>query len=251
MKTRPHTLTRKGCLAMIVLAAMALSCRTTEPPPEPVETVEGPNEFQPLSYVSTLDAAAGKYPDLYLPSSCAVWVDANVTKMKSAEQAKAGMAPSPLLERDAQVILEDYLVIECHVESAFADTSIAYDAVRFHRVDIYLELPDGQRMKPIQVIIDSDMEEEQQGALRLFRRANIVVFPKTNLLTGRPLIPKGTPAVRLVLEAYDSTFHFEWPCLNPDLEPKWKPAAEETQRILKLGFTELYTRIRRLAHRFD
>lgn len=234
-----------------LLVGLLAACRTTPPTETPSEPPEQPPAFQPAGFVATIQAKDGAYPTLFAPTSYAVWVEPEVAELKKQKEADAGSAPDALLERDASRIQRDFLVFECHVESVFGDMSIGYDAVRFRGVEVYLLIPGLGKVNPLQILIDPSVEEEQEGALKRFRRTNIIIFPRKDLLLGKPTIPPNSPSVELVLEAQNSTFCFEWPSAMPPRTPAWKPVAEEAARLVKIGFTELYTRLRRLAHMFD
>jgi hypothetical protein len=213
-----------------------------------------PRGYQPLSYVSPIHLEEGDYPDLFSAESTSVWVDGDVAEMKYENEAAKGEAPSARLVSQAQAISREYFVFECHIESMFRDTSIAYDVVGFRGIDLHLETPNGTKVKPIQTIIGTPVQEEQVGALKLFRRTNIVVFPRQDLWTGGDTVAAGSRSVRLVLSGHSCVFYFEWPELAPatmDSEWSWKPSENETYQALKVSFSELYGRLRRLAHTFD
>lgn len=240
----------------LVLCVVGAACQTTPTaPPEPEEPVlPPPRGYQPMTYVSPIHWEDGGYSDLFGAESYAVWVDSDVAEMKYQEEAGEGDAPSPYLVAEARTISRDFFVFECHIESVFSDTSIAYDVVGFRGIDVHLETPDGKEIRPIQTIVGTPVEEEQRGALKLFRRTNIVVFPREDLWTGGDTVAIGSRAVRLVLTGHNSVFYFEWPELPQGSTEgvwSWKPSENERLQSLKVSFSELYGRLRRLAHTFD
>jgi len=242
-----------GCLLLCIVGA---ACQTTpKAPPETGEALPAmPRGYQPMSYVSSIQLAEGEYADLFSAGSFAVWVGDDVADMKYQKEAQEGAAPSERLVAQAREIRGDYFVFECHIESVFRDTSIAYDVVGFRGIDLCLETPGGNRIQPVQVIIGTPVEEEQRGALKLFRRTNIVVFPRQDLWTGGETLAVGSRSVRLVLSGHSSVFNFEWPELpQATMESgwKWKPSENETLQSLKVSFSDLYGRLRRLSHTFD
>ncbi len=242
-----------GCLLLCIVGA---ACQTTStPPPETLEPVPPmPRGYQPISYVSPIHWEAGEYPDLFSAESSAVWVDGDVAEMKYQKEAETGEAPPARLVAQAQAVSRDFFVFECHIESVFRDTSIAYDVVGFRGIDVHLETPGGKEVKPIQTIIGTPVEEEQRGALKLFRRTNIIVFPRQDLWIGGDTVAIGSGSVRLVLSGHSSVFYFEWPELpqaSADTGWRWKPSENETVQALKVSFSDLYGRVRRLAHTFD
>jgi hypothetical protein len=113
-------------------------------------------------------------------------------------------------------------------------------------------MPGGKRVAPIQSRGFGPVKEEQAGALKLFRRTTVIIFPKDNLILGAPSVSAAAPAVRLVLEGAGAKCYFEWPCA-PQAEGGGirMPTPEEAQYVARLGYYELFTEIRRLAHVFD
>lgn len=243
--------------AWVVLAvAMAAltACHTTpEPsleadaPPEPAP----PAQFEPTSYVAPIQQGEGRYPNLYAPTSFAVWVGPEVTAFKREQAQASGQTVEPWIDNAATIIPENYVVVECHVASAFPDSSIAYDVVGFRGMDLYLEFPDGRRVKPIQVLIDTHARESSQGTLKSFSRINLLVFPRRDLLLGESTLPAEAPSARLVIAGVGSRFHFDWPGMGAPRTSSWIPAAQEAAQAVQLGFRDLFGRLQRLAHIFD
>ncbi|MGI6461682.1 MAG: hypothetical protein ACOX5J_16610 [Candidatus Hydrogenedentales bacterium] len=246
---------RLGILCAL-LCVVGAACQTTRSAPPDVEAplLSAPRGYQPMSYLSTIQMNEGEYPDLFSAESSAVWVDNDVTEMKYARERETGKAPPTGLVAAARAVNRDFFVFECHIESLFRDMSIAYDVVGFRGIDVHLETPDGKQIEPIQIIIGTPVEEEQRGTLKQFRRINIAVFPRTDLWTGGDTVAVGSGAVRLVLSGHGSTFCFEWPELpqaSTDAGPSWNPSENEMLQAVKVSFSDLYGRLRRLAHTFD
>lgn len=244
---------RNLCLFLCIVGA---ACQTTPtaPPDTEAPILPAPRGYQPMSYVSPIQLEEGDYADLFSAESSAVWVDNDVTEMKYAREREAGNTPPEGLVAAARAINRDFFVFECHIESVFRDTSIAYDVVGFRGIDVHLETPDGKQIDPIQIIIGTPVEEEQRGTLKLFRRTNIVVFPRQDLWTGGDTVAVGSGAVRLVLAGHGSAVCFEWPELpqaSAETGWSWKPSENETVQVVKVSFSNLYGRLRRLAHTFD
>jgi hypothetical protein len=233
-----------------MLLCVLSACKTT-PPPAPVPQAEAPAaQFEPLAYTAQIQRGEGKYADLYAPTSYAVWVGPEVTAMKRDAAAQEGQQIEPWLDRAAQVLPANYVVIECHVDSAFRDSSLAYDAVSFRNMDTYLELPDGHRVAPIQVLIDPHAREISQGTLKAYSRVNLLVFTRENVLVGTPALPSSMPGVRLVVKGVDTTFHFDWQGLGGQRTTPWANAQQAAQAV-QLGFKDFYGRLQTLAHIFD
>ena len=80
------------------------------------------------------------------------------------------------------------------------------------------------------------------------------MFPRQDLWIGGDTVAIGSGSVRLVLSGHSSVFYFEWPELpqaSADTGWRWKPSENETVQALKVSFSDLYGRVRRLAHTFD
>jgi len=224
-------------------------CQTTTPEPKEVrpETVSpGSTEFSPLSPISTIAFESGKYADLFSPESYAVWVNSSVVEQKKSHDAEQGIPLDPWLAEDAGNIVQQFVVIELHIESVFADTSIAYDIVGLRGVSAFLEDSEGKRIDPIQRIIGTPVEEEQRGTLKAFRRTNVLVFPRQDVWTGSPVINAAMPTVKLVLESHDSRFNFTWNDVRQMSTPAAGTSPMDKLKIIKVGFGEMFEHLRRL-----
>ncbi|MBI5095930.1 MAG: hypothetical protein HZB26_26285 [Candidatus Hydrogenedentes bacterium] len=245
-----NTAVRIVCV-MLVVAALT-SCKTgkSKPVETPEETAAG---FQPGAFLTPIRHEQGRYADLYSPNSFALWIGPEVLQFKQEMAKEAGETADPKMDADAQRIAQDFLVLECHIESAFSDSSIAYDVVGFRGMDdVYLLLPGGKKVHPQQTVIGPRAEEEGKGALKVFRRTNLLVFPRHDLWSGGATLDPTAPSVKLVLEGYASHFYFEWPAApGSPVAQKWSPAAEDAKRAVIMGYTQFMSSVRRLAHMFD
>lgn len=242
---------RRWHLGGVLCALLGLSACTTTREVVTQAVTPPPAQFEPLTYVAQVQQDDGRYANLFAPTSFAVWVGPEVSEFKRTMAAQSGQPIEPWLENVAAVVPSNYIVIECHVESAFADASVAYDAVALRGMEAYLELPDGRIVKPIQQIIDARARETAQGTLKSFGRTNLLVFARKDLLLGQPTVPASAPEARLVLDGFDSRFHFNWEGLGGPRPSPWVPAAQEAGRAAQLGYNELYDRLKALAHIFD
>jgi len=94
---------------------------------------------------------------------------------------------------------------------------------------------------------------EPREALKLYRRTNLLLFPKNDLWLGEPTLDPEARVVTLTLRGYDTEFHFEWPAVAVPQGPEktWYPTdKEDAARLLKLGFTELFEKLRALTTHF-
>jgi len=181
--------------------------------------------FTPVAAKASIQWVAGRYPNLFSPSSYAVW-------------------PVATGEGEAAPAAAMYLDIACHIASEFADTSIAYDVVGLRGVDVYLITPDGAQVRPIQIQRGTELIEEARGALRYFARTNRLLFPLRALELRVP--PGGPPSARLVLEAHGAVYQFEWPANlagMPPAPPPKRPTADAAR--------EAWGTAREVMHTFD
>jgi hypothetical protein len=239
-------------LAVMMAMATLVSCQTSKSK-TPAKADEAAAGFQPAAFMAPVRHEQGRYADLYSPNSFALWIGPEVLQFKQDMAKEAGEAPDPKMDADAQRIAQDFLVLECHVESAFADSSIAYDVVGFRGMDeVYLLLPGGRKVRPEQTVIGPRAEQESKGALKVFRRTNLLVFPRRDLWSGGATLDPTAPSVKLVLDGYASHFYFEWPSVPGNAAPqKWSPAAEDAKKAVILGYKQFMDSVRRLAHLFD
>lgn len=235
-----------------VLALMA-GCQTQGPTTQDATDALDTGPFRPESNISQMYLDKGRYPNLYSPTSYAVWVDRNVAAAKLLKDQQQGIRVSSSLASDAEFIEMNYIVVECRLESIFPDASIAYDVIGMRNIDTYLITKDGVRIRPIQTILGSHADEEPRGALRHYGRTNVLVFPKTDVITGRTMLEQDVPGVRLVIDGFNSTYYFEW-IAAPRFDAEGNPIPPQAQRpgsAGKLGFSALYSKLQVLAHKFQ
>lgn len=238
-------------LLAVCLLPLSPGCQRTkigDPELDPARTTV---PFQPTNFLARVRAADGPYPNLYAGDSYALWVGPEVTAQRRSEAEAAGQAVSPESDLVAPIIEERFVVLECHLISMFADMSIGYDVVGLRNVEVYLENADGRRVDPVGVFVGGELQESQQGAIRLFRRACLVVFPREALVVTVPVHPGIIPSTRLVLAALDTRFYFEWmPVLRaedmgiPLRDRAWVQAG-------KLGYNQFFDTLRRVSHTLD
>ncbi|GMU92233.1 MAG: hypothetical protein AMXMBFR4_12910 [Candidatus Hydrogenedentota bacterium] len=233
-------------LLCVVLPACQTPQRPAPPPPLAAHT-----QFEPAWYITTVQHSEGRYPDLFGAGSRAIWVEPEVARIKKEASGSPQTLPEPGIDEDALAVTAAYIVIECQLESQFGDMSIAYDAVRLRGIDVYMEMPDGRKISPIQLRSFGPVEEEAIDALKRFRRTTVAIFPRQDLITRMPVFAADSPSMRLVLAGHDSRFFFEWPSMPAGQTGPRMPTSEEAQYMAKLGYYELFTGIRRLAHIFD
>ena len=142
-------MSQRVLLTVCVFTFALTGCQTPQkpaPPPPPAAQ----ELFEPAWYMATVQTSAGRYPDLFSGTCRAIWVDGAVAEMKKAASSAVGQ-PDPGIDADAKAVTSAYIVIECQLESQFGDMSVAYDAIRLRGIDIYLETPEGVKIRPIQM----------------------------------------------------------------------------------------------------
>jgi hypothetical protein len=115
---------------------------------------------------------------------------------------------------------------------------------------VYLATPDGRVTRPVQTVMAGPARETAEGALKRFERVNLVVFPKKDLTTGVATIDSASPAARLLIDAVQTKFYFEWAGPMASAPPA-APTLEDRLRAVKLGFNECYRKLAEKAHMFD
>lgn len=248
---RRGTIAGRLRLGATAATLFAFGCNTTPQPDTAVLPPPGPVTFVPGATVANLQVEEARYPNLFAPESYAVWVTSAVASMKRAADEQAGIADMPPgLAETAALTLDNFYVFEVHLTSIFPDASIAYDVVGLRNLDMFLATPDGRNVYPVQRIMDTQLDEEMVGALRKYERTNILVFPKRDLFINQPVIGEGAPGVRLVVQGFNSTFYFEFPSAIEPAPENTRFADSQAVQAVKLGFNELFTRLRALESHF-
>jgi len=208
--------------------------------------------FEPAVSLAKLHVEKGDYPSLFSSDSYALWGGPDLTQQRRRDSEQAGEAIDEAADALAPQLDANFLVFECHLESMFEDMAIGYDVVRLRLIEVYLQTPDGRRVTPAQIIVGSQREESQHGALKAFKRTNLVVFPRADVGLNIPARPRGNATARLVFEGYNSVFYFEWFPRLPGKVPAPDPlTAQEAARARKMGYNEFYRRAGEALHRFD
>ena len=246
-----------GGLAGFALLLWSLpACNTTDTPEPSTDFMLAPvTAFVPAAAVSPVHVGESRYPTLFSPDSYAVWVTPEVAAAKRHEEMAAGGTITPALESTASAVDEHFYVFECHVASAFPQASIGYDVVGLRNIEVYLLSPDGNKVRPAQSILGSHADETQvpNSAIKHFKRTNILVFPKRDIILNQPTIVPGAEGVRLVFEGFNSVFYFEWVAApdSPSADPTFADKAAAAYASTKLTFTEIFASLREAAHMFD
>jgi hypothetical protein len=206
------------------------------PPGRPVRGEPAPELFTPSSYIARPTVGLGsKYRDLLSPDSYCIWFTDEVAELKQESATEEGevSADSEELLAIARTLNEKYIILEFHLVSAFSDSSIAYDITSFRHAEVFLLDGAGNKYEPLQVIVGT-LEKGQKGALMVFRRVNLLVFPKHDLLTGQPVIASSVGEVSLVLSGYNTTYFLMWGDVNNATRPVKTQRSLESVRTMTL-----------------
>lgn len=237
---------RAGALvSALAVAILTLSACQTRGPGEETDASASPPRvpFTPQQTRSPLYAQEGLYPNLFMGTSYAQWIRPG-DEMATTDGDNA-------LDSTAASMSRDYVVVKCYLESKFADMSIAYDVIGLRGLYVYLLLPDGTRVPPAQRILGQKLMEESRAALRVFGRANLLVFPRKPGALQVPAVNGAASEVRIVLEGYESKFYFAWSPVLPPVEQKVSLMKRPGVRRARAGLHRMHERFLETSHKFD
>lgn len=264
----------------LALSAMALlgmlivfpGCQTNGTEAEPYP--KGPSRifFQPRVYEVPIQADAGSYPNLFTGASMAVW---DPEAARAAEQRRMMARSAVAVDSASPTASEDEMALEatmdadmeavparavprsgpleivCTLESVFPDRSIAYDAVGLRGMDVFLELPDGSEVLPVQRTLDPNLSETPEGALRRYSRKLTLHFPSRNFMVENPAATPVAKGIRLVLTGLNSTFYFEWHAV-PDTTAKLEAREDyQVRETVSKGYRTVKNKAKDVSHTFD
>jgi hypothetical protein len=237
-----------GVFAALTLAVLLAGCQTTgQGEDEEIPRLEAGTviPFTPQAHTVPLNLVEGSYPSLFSGTSFATWVTPAMGMAGEADDA------APVVDSATASMAQSFVVIECHLATTFADMSIAYDMVGMRGVNVYLEMPDGQQVQPSQIIVGSDLDESQRGALKAYGRTNTLLFPnRQGSITVTHELAQNR-AVRLVLTGHDTTFAFAWQGVLPGTPPP--PPLMQRQGVQRFrdGYKAFFDKMRGVSHTFD
>ena len=203
------------------------------------------NEFFPETYVTGVKRIKGQSVELFAPECFAIWLGPDVAAFRRTKAADSGTKIDPTFENAISRIVENYIVIECHMISAFPDASIAYDAVKLRGITPYLGAAEGKHIAPLQMIMTTPIHESQEGALKRFERLVYLVFPKQITQTQQMVIAPKAPSAALFLDGFGTSYCFEWASSMP-APPSPNPTLDASKRMLQKGYTDGYAALVRV-----
>lgn len=233
-----------GAVLALALAAGCQSLPESEGAVAP--SAEGAVVWEPARHVASATFASGAHDDLYDPETFAVWADARLAEEKRRADQAVGLPVDPTLEADAAAIVRDFIVIELHLASGFGDMASAVENVDLRGMQAFLEWPDGRRMAPIQRVFATSLGEEEADGSPLYWRTILLVFPARDLWLGRPLVDPDADSAVLALEGRGSRYTFAWSGKGA-AESQADAAGSDDKRRTRVGYTELFTAVRRAA----
>lgn len=274
----------RSATALLAVLICASGCQTRRPvEPTTAEKVPAgaPIVFHPAVAQVPINMESGRYPTLFAGGTRATWIEAGsmaADAMTPAAPANAQgttpkasvdamnredaavmsdaivVAPKPEMSSmadDVRMYSAGFNVVVVDAESAFTDTSIAYDVVGFRGIHAYLQLPNGAQLTPVQIIVGSDLEQQAMGALRKYHRRNLLLFPKEPISVATPMAGTQAPGLRLVLEGNGCLFYFEWPALLPGMIGPPKFTEREGVKKIEAGYEVGRKKERGILHKFD
>ncbi|HOV59727.1 MAG TPA: hypothetical protein PK349_01530 [Candidatus Hydrogenedentes bacterium] len=234
---------RRVVMVLVMGALVFSGCGTLRARPSTGdETVISPGTrvpFSPVQAGAPLQWESGPYPALFSPESWVAWA------------GPESDAPSPEWAAALTLPGDRFAVLECRLKSGFADQSIAYDAVGLRGVDVWLETPDGRQVFPVQVIRDGRLDEQFDGALRVFTRRCLLVFPREELYF---VVDRETAAVqemRLCLRVAQTVFSCRWPAQTPLVNTPLSIHEHPATQAVREELRRVWDKSKEVSHQFD
>lgn len=258
---------RIAAICALSLMFMGLNgCQTTDSSEGMTLPPSAQIAFVPRVRRVAVQAAEGRYPNLFTSASYAVWGNEPMeTTPSSAPMADAGSGGDTVsteakmdVQMDSVPVPPDVvaarasgLTIQCHLESEFPDRSIAYDAVGLRGMTITLKLPDGRELQPAQKTLGADLEESPVGALRRYGRKLTLYFSDGQFMVENPAINPKAPGVRLVINGVESQFYFEWPATPDFLATPAPRLDQQAAEFTRKNFKKARAAVSRTSHNLD
>ena len=164
---------------------------------------------------------------------------------------EAGEATDSKMDADAQRIAQDFLVLECHVESSFSDASIAYDVVGFRGMGRGLSAPARRAQGTARA--GGYRPPRRRGHQR--RPQGIPPHQPACLSAPRSVVwwrnarsrgPGGQTRARWVCVALLLRVAGDPRKRGP--AKRWSPAMEDAKKAVIMGYKQFMDAVRRLAH---
>ncbi|MCX8064069.1 MAG: hypothetical protein N3G21_02735 [Candidatus Hydrogenedentes bacterium] len=200
------------------------SCSTTkEGKKEKVKAGEY-MQFTPEPTKVNIQCFGGRYPQIFNPESEAEWITTSSNGM---------------------------VTIKLVLDSNFPDMSIAYDSVRLRNFDINLLVNENTQFKPVQIIVDKELKETQEGTLIRFRRNIELFFP---ILASQIMVPKEgleNTSVSLLIRGYDTSFGFIWKPKAIEVETPISMKIGEGKKCISEKIRKTHKSVLSWTHTFD
>lgn len=215
--------------ACIYLLISEISCKTSADKKDKGEIVSAGEliPFVPENPISNIQCLRGPYPKIFNPESQAKWINTDTSSLSQG------------------------VTIEMILDSSFQDMSIAYDSVSLRGFNVYMLLNENTEIHPTQIIVDKNLEENQHGTLRRFKRKVTLVFPYN---AKEILVPKeGLQNVKiyLLLNGFDTLFCFSWRPQQVSVEVPLSMKLKDSKENLKKKQKSLHKKVLNWTHTFD
>lgn len=236
--------TRLTLSFLVITMALGFSaCQTRSHTEDGTPIVRTPTmevPFFPQTTNSRLSFVSGNYPLLFSGGSEARWF---------RSEGEADIALPPELPAG---VTNRFHVIQLTLESNFADMSIAYDAVGLRGMQTYLLTRSGVRIAPAQIVMSPNLTETPQGALRVFRRNNYLLFPKEAVVVEAPVGSPGQGVqIQLRVEGLSSIFAATFAGRMPGVAYEPTFSDREGVQKIKSGTRATKDKLQEWSHTFD
>ncbi len=200
------------------------SCTTTKNKKEEKIRAGEYIQFVPESQIVPIQCLGGRYPQIF----------------NSESQAEWSISP-----------INDTVNIKIILDSSFPDMSIAYDSVRLRNFEIQLVLNEQTQFQPVQIIVDKNLVETQEGTIRRFKRNIELSFP---ILASQIMVPKEglqNTSVNLVIKGYDTVFCFTWKPKPIEVEVPLPMKIEAGKQCFSDKAKKTHRKVLNWTHTFD
>lgn len=201
-----------------------ISCTTTKNTKEEKVKAGEYIQFVPESAKVNIQCVGGRYPQIFTPESFAEWF----------------ISPS-----------NGMVVIKVTLESNFPDMSIAYDSVRLRNFDIHLLLNENTQFQPVQITINKELDETQEGTIRRLKRDIELLFP---ILASQIMVPKeglDNLSVNLLIRGYETTFCFSWKPKPAEVEVPISMRVKDSKKHISDKIKRTHQHVLNWTHTFD
>ncbi len=200
------------------------SCATTKKHKDEKVKVGEYIQFIPQSTLANIQCLGGRYPQIFNQESKAEWSVSSTNGL---------------------------VTINMTLDSSFPDMSIAYDSVRLRNFEIHLVINEQAQFQPVQITIDKNLEEIQEGTIRRFKRNIELSFP---ILASQIMVPKEglqNVSVNLLIKGFDTVFCFTWKPKVMEVEVPVSMKIKDGKKSISNKIKKIHKNVLGWTHTFD